>query len=191
MWAVAVADAQWELSEVGDLARVVVNKETANGNCIVVIKYQDRLLMSPAGSCRYDGSAAGSQRQRVETRWKNQEMYWAFELDEVTCKYLRNCSIANILESYNLKHVRKTHLDPDIESWQRSEQSISCKNDRKSVKPGGLDFENTVVKRKSVKIIQRVQETVDSVTRRLLAEDHTVHPSGTAQRHTLGQWVCS
>ena len=36
---------------------------------------------------------------------------------------------------------------------------------RVSVKPGGFDFENTVVKRKSVKIIQRVQKTVESVTR--------------------------
>ena len=36
---------------------------------------------------------------------------------------------------------------------------------RISVKPGEFDFENTVVKRKSVKIIQRMLETVESVTR--------------------------
>ena len=110
-----------------------------------VKKYQDRLLMSPVGSCRYGGSAAGSQRQRVETRWKNQEMHWTIELDEVTCKCLENCSIANILEWYNLKHVRKNHLDPEVESWQCSEQSVA---DRSQIREARrLSFENTVVKR--------------------------------------------
>ena len=36
---------------------------------------------------------------------------------------------------------------------------------RISVKPSGFDFENAVVKRKSVKITQRMQRTVESVTR--------------------------
>ena len=58
-----------------------------------------------------------------------------------------------------------------------------------SVKPGGLVAVDPVVKQSQR--IQRTVETVESVTRipkwkrRLLAEDHTQHPSGTTERVTL------